>query len=301
MRFVPFSNSILLSRLATSFRFYKSIHKARLFKFKVNYKNFVSKCRLYVSSVQKAKPLIIFFHGGGFVYGGMNSADGALQDMCFGLDCNILAIKYALAPKFKFPFAVHQCTYIVGLITEQNSSFVKDFPICFNDIILMGDSAGGNIAIQVAIAFRQKSQNKKMQHQIVYLFLLYPLVELVDKCSCCKYPSIQTFEKGYLLTKKSLLKITKNYLPKGQTSACYASIVNCDLTHLPPSIIFACGFDPLFDQVVSLHKYLKQSDNVSSLVYYHNITHGYFAMFDQFIKRTIDCLQFIYEQFENIV
>jgi len=325
MGVLPFCDCIFIQRFVTKFRFYKSKHRyLKTTKFRIgldvadikcgvcdgdavcfsdkNIKDFQKigsvSCRLYRGDTTKVLPLVVYFHGGGFVYGNFNTADGGLRDMCHSIGCHILVIKYPLAPKYKFDTAIKACAYILQNLEINNilQNLEKD-KIEYNGIILMGDSAGCSILLNVLHNCATHNLLTE-QNKIVGQILLYPMVEMVYSDSGEKYPSIDQYSKGCMLTKKSLVKMTKLYLtPDISRYDMRANPIYLEHTSVPPTLIFACGYDPLRDQATQLYEKLKDIDDTSKIhiVQYDDITHGYFASFKKYIDSTIDeVLKFFY-------
>ncbi|MCL1944581.1 MAG: alpha/beta hydrolase [Firmicutes bacterium] len=310
MRWLPFSDCIWLQRLVTKFRFYKSKNKhIRISKLLLSHNphdfldsNLIKQfsqsqlkglgktsCRLYNGDSNKIMPLIVYFHGGGFVYGNFNSADGGLRDMCYSTGCNILVIKYPLAPKYKCDIAIRLCNYI---LTNLN------IDILYKGIILMGDSAGCSIVLNTIHSVL--SQLQDTTNSIIGQILLYPMVEEVTKDSGNKYPSIQKYAKGCMLTKKSLIKMYKLYLPKHMTKEYFdkANPINLSFNNFPKTLIFGCEFDPLRDHAIALYNQLNQYNCNTKLINYNDITHGYFASFEKYIALSLlEIVEFFVELF----
>jgi acetyl esterase len=235
-------------------------------------------CRLYIGDTTRVQPLVVYLHGGGFVYGNFNTADGALRDMTSRIGCHVLVVKYPLAPKYKLGVAIDICKNIISNL---------QLDIEYDGIVLMGDSAGCNLAlnVQYELDIPNVLQGK---NTIVGQVLLYPLVEMVYEDSAYRYPSIDKYAQGCLLTKKNLIKMSKSYLPRGtRRDDPRANPIYRDYCHVPPTLIFACGFDPLLDHAIRIYDKLKLVNDSSRLVYYGQITHGYFASFVEYITASI--------------
>ena len=186
--------------------------------------------------INQKKPLIIYFHGGGFVMGDLESHDLVCRHLCKQTNATIIAVDYKLAPEHKFPSAI---TDTIDSITEIISR-ADEFNIDQNKVILCGDSAGGALAAVGTIMSRDKLI-PKVHGQI----LVYPWV---DMTMCRRSMDIDL--KGMILNKKTIEYFANHYLNSYEEQVDWRAspLLTPDLSGLPPTYIFGAGLDPLVDE-----------------------------------------------------
>ena len=184
----------------------------------------------------KKNPLIIYFHGGGFVMGDLESHDLVCRHLCKETNATIIAVDYKLAPEHKFPAAITDAKDAIAEIIKDADNLQID-----NDkIILCGDSAGGALAAVGTIMSRDKIV-PKIHGQI----LVYPWVDLT---MCRKSMDIDI--EGMILNKDTIKYFADHYLNSYEEQVDWRAspILTPDLSNLPPTYIFGAGLDPLVDE-----------------------------------------------------
>ena len=184
----------------------------------------------------KKNPLIIYFHGGGFVMGDLESHDLVCRHLCKESEATIIAVDYKLAPENKFPAPIID---MKDSITE----IIKDadnLNIDKEKVILCGDSAGGALATVGAIMSRDK-----LIPEVHGQILVYPWVDLT---MCRKSMDIDL--KGMILNKDSIKYFADHYLNSFEEQVDWRAspILTPDLSNLPPAYIYGAGLDPLVDE-----------------------------------------------------
>ena len=114
------------------------------------------KLRMYSNIDNDDQPLIIFFHGGGFVMGDLDSHDLLCRHLTKKSECKLIAVDYSLAPENKFPCSLEDSINAVNYIFENNEQIKFDK----RKVVVCGDSAGGNLALLVAIFSKEKNSLK---------------------------------------------------------------------------------------------------------------------------------------------
>ncbi len=190
--------------------------------------------RLY-SKKDSDDALIVFFHGGGFVFGSIASYDYICRTMAVYSGCKVLSVGYRLAPEHKFPTAANDALSSY-LWARENQS---ELGINSKKIAVAGDSAGGNLAAAVSLMCRDG--RKPMP---ALQLLLYPVMGY-DTFS----PSQSEFSDGYNLNNSYTRWFTEKYIrSEADLSNPYFSMMNQDdLTRLPETIVFTAEFDTLRD------------------------------------------------------
>lgn len=211
-------------------------------------------------------PALVWFHGGGFVIGDLESHDSACRELANKAECIVVAVDYRLAPEHKFPSAVDDCYAALEWVFEQASRLQVDI----KKIAVGGDSAGGNLAAVVALLARDSSEI-----QICFQLLIYPCVAPEPETR-----SHHQFANGYLLTRKTITWFFQHYLrnAKDAYDPRYAPLEAEDLTDLPPSLVLVAGFDPLRDEGIEYARSMIEAGNRVSLINYEGMIHGFFLM-----------------------
>jgi acetyl esterase len=188
------------------------------------------------SNVSDNNPLIIYFHGGGFVMGDLESHDLVCRHLCRETDATIIAVDYKLAPEHKFPASITDAKDAIAEIIKDADNLQIDK----DKIILCGDSAGGALAAVGTIMSRDKIL-PKIHGQI----LVYPWVDLT---MCRKSMDIDI--EGMILNKNTIKYFADHYLNSYEEQVDWRAspILTPDLSNLPPTYIFGAGLDPLVDE-----------------------------------------------------
>ncbi|AHG65252.1 alpha/beta hydrolase [Advenella mimigardefordensis] len=193
--------------------------------------------RTYRAHAAMAKaPVIIFFHGGGFVLGDLESHDVVCRQICKESGCVVIAVDYRRAPESKFPAAVEDAIYAVHWVRAH----AVELDIDENRMALMGDSAGANLATVAAIDMKRSGLPS-----VALQILLYPVTDQFND-----YESKRRFQSGYLLTKKNIEFYAAQYFTSDSEKKDWrASPINFDdLSGLPEALVITAGFDPLVDE-----------------------------------------------------
>lgn len=184
--------------------------------------------RLYdIRTDREAGPVMVFYHGGGFVIGDIDTHEPYCAEAARQLDMPVISIDYRLAPEHPFPAAPDDC--------EAATRWIADNIPC-TGLILSGDSAGGNLAIVTAMALRDKPASQPVIAQ-------YPIYPTVDDHA--RWPSYDAFKKGYLLTEESMNFFMSSYAGDGSWRI---EPLKHDPKGMPPTVIITAGLDPLRDQ-----------------------------------------------------
>lgn len=181
-------------------------------------------------------PVLLFFHGGGWVIGDIETHDSACAEIARLLEVDVVSVDYRLAPEHPFPAAVDDCLAAAEWLAASPGEI--GHPV--SGIIPAGDSAGGNLAAAVS----QRLQGK-LPVPIVAQWLIYPGTDMAASTG-----SMEAFAEGYLLTKDSMEWFTKHYITdEAHLKLPEASPILAEsLQGQPPTLVFTCGLDPLRDQ-----------------------------------------------------
>ncbi|HWQ39631.1 MAG TPA: alpha/beta hydrolase [Burkholderiales bacterium] len=225
--------------------------------------------RIYTPRELKAGeklPVLVWYHGGGFVIGDLETHDSACRMLANRAECIVVAVDYRLAPEFKFPAAVEDSEAALKWIALHAVEFGGDA----QRIAVGGDSAGGNLAAVVAILARNAGHPK-----LAFQLLVYPAVAPEPETD-----SHHRFAEGYLLTRRTITWFYRHYLrsPKDANDFRYAPLVADDLSDLPPAFVLVAGYDPLRDEGVEYAKRLIAAGNRVRLTSYEGMIHGFYLM-----------------------
>ncbi len=211
-------------------------------------------------------PVLMWFHGGGFVIGSIDTHDSVCRMLANQADCIVVSVDYRLAPESKFPAAVEDCEAALKWVALHAVEFGGD-PAC---IAVGGDSAGANLATVIAILARDAAHPK-----LVFQLLIYP----------CTAPEPETashhkFRDGYVLTRNTITWFYRQYLKsdKDEKDFRFAPLILDDLSGLPDAFILVAGYDPLRDEGVDYARRLIEAGNRVRLSNYDGMIHGFYLM-----------------------
>jgi len=192
--------------------------------------------RLYRPDNRTPAPLIMFFHGGGWVLCDLDSHEFLCRDLANASGCAVVAVDYRLAPEVPFPGALEDCYMALQFF----ASHAKDHGLDAGRIAVCGDSAGGNLAAAVALKSRDQG-GPALRHQA----LLCPALD-----SACNSASMLTNGTGFMLSRDIMSWFWNCYLAKSaDASNPLASPAQARiLANLPPTSIATAEYDPLRDE-----------------------------------------------------
>jgi acetyl esterase len=196
------------------------------------------RARLYVpfGARPAPRPMLVYFHGGGWVVGGLDTHDSACRFLAAHSGAAVLSPTYRLAPEHPFPAAVEDADAAYRWAVEHAGELGAD-P---ERIGVGGDSAGGNLAAGISIAMRDTGGPRPAMQ-----LLIYPATEAIDP-----RPSRSLFSEGFILTQADIDLCERHYLPdKSMGYDQLASVLRApDHSDLPPTYLATAGFDPLRDE-----------------------------------------------------
>lgn len=259
-------------------KFYKS------WDHKVIYKDHEIPVRIY--SIDDIKrPVLIFFHGGGWVTGDIDSYNRVCANLTAITGHIVVSVDYRLAPEHKFPAAPEDCYYITREIYLNSS---KLFGISNNMISLIGDSAGANLAAVVSLMARDRKE-----FEVSRQILIYPAVNN-DYSENSIYPSIREYGTDYLLTSKRMRDYMDLYQSKEEDryNPYFAPILAKDLSNQPSTMIITAEYDPLRDEGEAYGIELLKAGNQVEIHRIEDVLHGFFALSIRF-QTVADCHELI--------
>ena len=215
-------------------------------------------------------PAIVYFHGGGFVLGDLDSYDALCRTLANESGCRVIAVDYRLAPEHRFPCAVDDAFAAVQWVESNAAELLVDA----NRIAVAGDSAGGNLAAVVC----QKAKENRNSPQIAFQLLIYPALRLLVKRH--SVPETDPRRAGFPLDVRTLNWFHSYYVSEGTDpdDPRLSPVLATDFAGLPPAYIVTAGLDPLRADAIAYAERLKQAGVAVVLVDYPTMIHGFFSM-----------------------
>src|SRR5437764_3340052 len=192
--------------------------------------------RLYRSVTTGILPVLVFFHGGGWVVGNIDSHEAMCRHLANRAECAVLSVDYRMGPEHKFPAAVEDC-FAATAWTADNAAALGVDP---GRLAVGGDSAGGNLAAVVSLMARDRGGPR-----ITSQLLIYPATD-----AAMRHESIARFAEGYVLTRATMRWFYEQYLRAPEDAADWQAspLAAPDLSGLPPAFVLTAGYDPLCDE-----------------------------------------------------
>jgi acetyl esterase len=222
-----------------------------------------ARARLYVPhGVPTPSPGLVYFHGGGFVAGSLESHDPVCRELAIGAQCRVLSVEYRLAPEHPFPAAADDGEAAFAYATSHAEALGFD-PA---RIAIGGDSAGGNVTAVAALAARGRAPAPIAQ------LLIYPAVDMTMSAR-----SHETLGHGFFLEHETILWFRDRYLPPGtdrkhpRASPLFAE----DVRGAAPAIVVTAGFDPLRDEGMAYAQKLRDAGVPVVERCYGSLFHGF--------------------------
>ncbi|AYH42335.1 alpha/beta hydrolase [Azoarcus sp. DN11] len=210
-------------------------------------------------------PVVIYFHGGGWCVGSVQSHDVLCRQLANRSGCAVLSVDYRLAPEHPFPAAVEDAVFAVEWARE-NASRLRVDPL---RMALAGDSAGGTLSIVAALMQRDRGADP-----LRFLCLIYPCTEIVSSRL-----SREIYGSGYFLDRESLVWFFERYLPGGNTDDWQASPLKAEsFRNLPPMLVVTAECDPLHDDGVALVERVRSDGGRVEHLEVEGMVHGFLAL-----------------------
>lgn len=228
--------------------------------------------RIYTPDGAGPFPLLMFFHGGGFVVCDLDSHDALARSLCRGAGAVVVSVDYRLAPEAKFPAAPEDCHAATRWAVDNAASIGADGA----RVAVAGDSAGGNLAAVVAQLAKQRG-GPALAHQL----LIYP-VTAHDFTT----PSYEENAEGYFLTRDMMQWFWHHYLERAEDGQdpMAAPLRAKDLSGLPPATVVTAEYDPLRDEGEAYARRLDEAGVPTQAVRYDGVIHGFVSMYEQIDK-----------------
>ena len=222
--------------------------------------------RIYRPAAEGAVPTIVFFHGGGFVIGDLDTHDDHGRLLCRDVNAVVVSVDYRLAPEHKFPAGFEDCYAATRWAADNIASLGGDRA----RLAVAGDSAGGNLAAAVALAAREQGPSIAAQ------LLIYPGVDFTDDDT---HASRIENAEGYFLTADDMVWFREHYITEEHVQDPRASVLHAeDLSGVAPAVIGVGEFDPLRDEGEAYAKKLSGAGVEVLLHRFDGMVHGFYGM-----------------------
>ncbi len=208
-------------------------------------------------------PLLVFFHGGGFILGSLTTHANTCRFTAAQAGCKVLAVGYRKAPEHRFPTALEDC---VGAF-RWAAAHAGELGVDASRIAVGGDSAGGTLAAGVALALVPDEPGPS------FAWLIYPLVD----ADITAWPSARLFARGPLLTRANSQDMMDHYAPdpRDRHDPRLSVLFAEDLDRMPPTYIATAGMDPIRDQGEAFADRLREAGVAVRCDRFANMPHGF--------------------------
>jgi acetyl esterase len=218
------------------------------------------------SAAPDVLPVLVYYHGGGWVIGDLDTHDTLCRELANGSGCAVVAVDYRLAPEHRFPAAFDDALAATRWVRANAAELRLDA----SRLAVGGDSAGGNLAAAVALAARDAGDLP-----IAWQLLIYPATDQRRGA-----PSHTTNGQGYLLTRDSIAYYHDHYLPDPRDDLDWRAspLLHASHAHLPPALVITAGYDPLRDEGTAYAQKLSEAGTTAALVGFERQIHGFITM-----------------------
>jgi len=222
--------------------------------------------RIYTPAGDGPFPVLVYFHGGGWVIGDLDTQDGACRALANRAGSVVVSVDYRLAPEHKFPAALED-TYAATEWVAGNAANINADPA---RIAIGGDSAGGNLAAATAQKARDLGGPR-----LAFQLLVYPVTD-----GACDSASYRDNANGYLLTNDMMQWFWNQYVRStaDRLNPMASPLRTRNLGGLPPALVQTAEFDPLRDEGEAYAVRLKEAGVAVALTRYDGMIHGFFGM-----------------------
>ncbi|HEY0582892.1 MAG TPA: alpha/beta hydrolase [Chloroflexota bacterium] len=222
--------------------------------------------RVYTPTDAEPRPLLVYFHGGGWITGNIDIGDKPCRALAAATGGVVVSVEYRMGPEDRFPAAVDDCFAATRWAAEHAAELGAE-P---GRLVVIGDSAGGNLAAVVALEARDRGGP-----EIAYQVLIYPVTDYRFD-----YPSYLENGEGYLLTTEGMRWFWGNYLASAEQGRDprAAPMRAADLSGLPPALVITGEFDPLRDEGEAYAERLSAAGVPVKRHRFDGMIHGFFWM-----------------------
>ena len=222
--------------------------------------------RLYRPAGIGVRPVLVYFHGGGWTIGDLDTHDVLCRQLCVASGAAVVSVDYRMGPENRFPAAVDDCLAATRWVQREAAALGLD-PA---RLAVGGDSAGGNLAAVVALALRDAGDAMP-----AFQLLIYPATDMRAGA-----PSHSSNGQGYLLTADSINYYRGNYIESAAHWNDWRAspLLAADHARLPPALVLTAGYDPLRDEGRHYADALSAAGNRVQYVCFERQVHGFITM-----------------------
>lgn len=221
--------------------------------------------RIYAPRRDTILPLVMYFHGGGFISGDVDTHDELTRQLALAADCVIVSVSYRLAPAHPFPAALQDCLAALDWAVGHAAGLGADA----TKLGLAGDSAGGNLAAVTALHIRDKGGPS-----VAAQLLIYPGTDLAGP----RTGSMAGTGEGFYMNPDDMDFFEASYTGAHDPSDPYISPLRAEsLADLPPAFVLTAEYDPLRDQGQAYAKRLAEAGVPTEFVNYEGAIHGFLS------------------------
>ncbi|MEH7238589.1 alpha/beta hydrolase [Bacillus sp. JJ1562] len=226
--------------------------------------------RIYTPHEGDSYPLLMYFHGGAFFSGSIESHDEVVRPICMESGYKVISVGYRLAPEHPFPAGLEDCYNVTKWATEHQEELNWDG----KNLAIAGDSSGGNLVAVLTYLARDKKE-----FAITKQVLFYPSLDL--DFSEFRYPSLIENGKGYFVESDGLAEHNSFYLLGGvdTDNPLVSPIREENLENLPSALVITAEYDPFRDEGELFAANLKKCEVSVELKRYDGVTHGFLGKF----------------------
>lgn len=219
---------------------------------------------------EESRPIIIFFHGGGWVFGSIETYDRLCQNLSRAFDRVVMSVDYRLAPENRFPRGLEDCFAFTDAVILSS----ERFGVTPDQITLAGDSAGGNLAAAVSLMLRDTGRFVPKKQILIYP-ATYPTHD-----DDGPFPSVRENGRDYLLTSKRIRDYMNLYVsaPEDYYNPYFAPLIAPDLSRQPETLVITAQYDPLRDEGEAYGRALECAGNRVVIHRVEDAIHGFISL-----------------------
>jgi acetyl esterase len=245
--------------------------------------------RIYRPVAAEVLPALVYFHGGGWTIGDVDTHDVLCRQLALGARCAVFSVDYRLAPEHPFPAAVDDCLAATRYVAEHAAE------LKVGAIAVGGDSAGGNLAAVVSLLARDAGAPA-----LAFQLLVYPATD--QRCATASH---ERNAQGYLLTRDAINYFRRNYLPDDRDWSDWRAspLIAKDHAGLPPALVITAGYDPLLDEGRAYAEKLRAAGVAVEYRDYADMVHGFLlfgGVLDTANTALADCCAALRRAFEKV-
>jgi acetyl esterase len=225
--------------------------------------------RVYHPRPGEELPVVVYFHGGGWVIGNLDVVDKPVRTLANAAGCVVVTVQYRISPETKFPGPAEDCYAATAWVAGHAAELGGDA----SRLAVAGDSAGGNLAAAVALMARDRGTPA-----IAFQLLIYPTLAPAQDS---EFGSYRSNGEGYMTTAASMRWFYQHYLADaaGERDNPYAFPLRAkDLRGLPPAHVVTAEHDPLHDEGLAYASALAAAGVTTTTADYEGVIHGFFWM-----------------------